>query len=339
MSSDIGRVVNNNTSIQQLQNLQQDKINQARQASNINFEGVIDLSQLFGAEDDMVYLQQQGLQRNWIADLKKEKKELTEETESRKSIEKAAKKNNERISSIEAVKKLAKEAEQKSKRYGKEIPEGVLLSLLDNIGPDDTIDDIMQKIKDAGFYDDDPILQYEILTFLLKVHSNKEYGNAKINVTLTAAKQRLEMQKGVQLRAAENTISASLSYQHEGLMGSAVDFRKEYTSLLEHTRDAPTFAKELVEKYPSTEEKQKFLALLLHALGEDVKKERDPKNLISGPSIERGELHTLITQIKDIQAIIGINVFFADRLKLIAKQLEMIGILPPSKTIASGSED
>src|SRR5690606_11830940 len=87
-------------------------------------------------------------------------------------------------------------------------------------------------------------------------------------------------------------------------------------------RDANTLFGELANKY-AYKELQKVIKFLLHSLGSDMKSK--------GPSIPRGELHTLLTETRTLQAILGVYRFFNKRMDLVNKLFSKAGLQMPKQ--------
>lgn len=81
-----------------------------------------------------------------------------------------------------------------------------------------------------------------------------------------------------------------------------------YRDITGNPRDSTTLFEELSSKY-AFKDLKKIVDFMLHSLGADLK--------ASGPSIARGLLHRLITETRNMQAILGVYRFFRGRMHLI----------------------
>ncbi|NGX31258.1 MAG: hypothetical protein K940chlam8_00624 [Chlamydiae bacterium] len=201
------------------------------------------------------------------------------------------------------VKNVSDVAEHFQKR-NKELDSDVLLELLDLLGPEDTPDQIMEKV--SRFFDD-PSLQDEVLDFLMKALDKDEA--VKLKRSVFTAKERLNTQLKREVVAGRNVIKEAQKYAEMGI-GSPTFLRNLYRDITGNPRTPHQLFEELSEQYMF--QQLKFVVgFLLHSIGADLN--------AKGPSIDRAELIRLFSESRVLQAILGVYLFFKSRLRLLQK--------------------
>ncbi|MBS0616207.1 MAG: type III secretion system gatekeeper subunit SctW [Verrucomicrobia bacterium] len=213
--------------------------------------------------------------------------------------------------------KLIQRLEAISKEYQDRNPElqaRTLQLLRSRISARDTVEDIMRKVRSTYI---DISLADEALDFLL------ETADAATREKILLAKEELNRIYEREIRAGRNMSSQAREFSSQGL-GSANALRDLYRNITGNPRDASTLFQELTTAYPY--DKMKIvLEFLLHSLGADLKSK--------GTSISRAELQRLMTETRNMQAILGVFRFFLSRMPMIASSFDRQGLpLPPKVT-------
>lgn len=218
----------------------------------------------------------------------------------------ASTKSEEEESALEMV----KEIEPISERYehaNPELQKRKLLSLKSKISADDSADDILAKAQEEF---GDPTLADEALSFLL------EASDKKTEEEIRLAKEELNKRYEKEIRAGKNIASQAREFSAKGL-GTPSALREIYRDLLKNPRDAHILFEEFSNQFPFNKMKN-VIAFILKSLGADLKSK--------GPTISRGELSTIIGEIRNMQAILGSFLFFRNRIKTIESSLQRVGL-------------
>ena len=212
--------------------------------------------------------------------------------------------------------KLIQRLEAISKEFQDRNPElqsRTLQLLRSRISARDTVEDIVRKVRSTYI---DLSLADEALDFLL------ETADAATRDKILRAKEELNRLFDREIRAGRNINTQAREFSSQGL-GSANALRDLYRNITGNPRDAQTLFQELTTAYPY--DKMKIvLEFLLHSLGADLKSK--------GTSISRAELQRLMTETRNMQAILGVFRFFQSRMGLIESSHERLG-LPMSSRI------
>jgi len=193
-------------------------------------------------------------------------------------------------------------------RRNAELKAQTLLSLREQIKPNDTKEEILKKAQD--FYPD-VTLADEALEFLLET-TDGELRNEVLN-----AKNELNETSGREIAAGRNI--SEVARQAESL-GTPTTMRELYRDITGTPRDSGTLFEELSKKYAFKQLKSVF-RFLFHSLGTDLKSK--------GPSIAQGELHRLMQETRSLQAILGVYRFFAGRMRLVHRLFAKEGLQMP----------
>ncbi len=197
--------------------------------------------------------------------------------------------------------KLIQRLEAISKEYQDRNPElqsRTLQLLRSRISERDTVEDIVRKVRSTYI---DLSLADEALDFLL------ETADAATRDRILRAKEELNRIYDREIRAGRNINTQAREFSSQGL-GSTNALRDLYRNITGNPRDAQTLFQELTTAYPY--DKMKIvLEFLLHSLGADLKSK--------GTSIGRAELQRLMTETRNMQAILGVFRFFQSRMGLI----------------------
>lgn len=231
---------------------------------------------------------------------KKEKEEKTEKSEKTEG-------------QIAEVKELQEVGEQYSRRNA-ELQTRSLLLLRSRITERDSKEEILRKVFELY---PDYSLADEALDFLL------ETTKGDLAEKIRQAKQELNAIHGREVRAGRNMGEQAREFSRQGL-GSPTALRDLYRDLTGNPRDSQSLFAELSNQF-NFDRMKTVIDFVLHSLGTDLKSK--------GPSIDRGELHRLMTQGRSMQAILGVYRFFKSRMPLLMAAFQQQGIgLPPKIT-------
>ncbi len=212
--------------------------------------------------------------------------------------------------SIQDIEAISEQFEQKNP----ELLRQNLVALRSRISKKDTAEEIFTKLT-ASY--PDPSLADEALDFLLAT------SDPEFSVKLEEVKKRLHGTFEREIRAGKNIMSESQAFAKQNL-GTATSLRDLYRDITGNPRDPSILFAELSTKY--TFEKMKtVIAFMLRSLGFDLRSK--------GPSIEPGELRRLMSEVRSMQAILGVYRFFQSRMVIIFSLFDMHDlILPPRIT-------
>lgn len=204
-----------------------------------------------------------------------------------------------------------KEEASKFEKKNPELKASILVLLLDKAKACRDKEELLKLIEQ--FYPD-PTLADDALDFLLAT----TVGTLKDLVQ--QAKDELNSTRGREIRAGKNIAEDVQKFVTLGL-GAPSKLRDLYRDITGNPRDPIALFMELGDRF-SYKEMRKVLAYLFHALGSDLKS--------GGPSIPPGFLHTLLTEVRNLQAGLGLMHFFKNRMRLINFLFERNEIPLPS---------
>lgn len=214
---------------------------------------------------------------------------------------------------VQAVEKLREVAEE-YQRKNPEMQARTLLSIQARISKGDSPDEILRKLKQVYI---DVALVDEAIDFLM------ETADADMQLTLGLAKNELYRVYEREVKAGRNIGIQAREFSQQGL-GSATALRDLYRNITGNPRDAITLFQELTSNYPLDKMKV-IIDFMLHSLGADVK--------AKGPSISREDLHRMMSETRNMQAILGLYRYFLSRMNLISSSFDRQGlVLPPRIT-------
>ncbi len=204
-----------------------------------------------------------------------------------------------------------KEQASKFEKRNPELKASILILLLDKVKGCRDKEELLKLLEQ--FYPD-PTLQDDALDFLLST----TVGDLKRIVQ--EAKDFLNATRGREIQAGKNISEEVQRYVSLGL-GAPSKLRDLYRDITGNPREPIALFMELGDRF-SYKEMRKVLAYLFHALGSDLKSQ--------GPSIPPGLLHTLLTEVRNLQAGLGVLHFFKNRMRLITFLFQRNGMpLPP----------
>jgi type III secretion protein W len=214
---------------------------------------------------------------------------------------------------VSAVEQLQETAEN-YQRKNPELQARTLLSLRVRISPQDTVEDILRKLREAY---PDLALTDEALEFLIAT------AGPEMRKLLEKTKAELNRLHERDIKAGRNIGAQARNFSSQGL-GSPTALRDLYRHIISNPRDANTLFQELSGNYPF-ERMKVVIDFVLHSLGADLKSK--------GPSISRQELERFMTETRNMQAILGIYKYFFSRMRLISSSFDRQGlVLPPRIT-------
>lgn len=210
-----------------------------------------------------------------------------------------------------------KEQASKFEKRNPELKSTILTLLLDKAKLCRDKDELLTLINQ--FYPD-PTLADEALDFLLST----TMGSLKEIVQ--QAKDALLAQRGREIQAGKNISDEVQKFVTLGL-GTPSKLRDLYRDITGNPREPIALFMELGDRF-NYKEMRKVLSYLFHALGSDLKSQ--------GPSIPPGMLHNLLTEVRSLQAGLGVLHFFRTRMRLIGFLFERNGLpVPPELTFES----
>ncbi len=235
---------------------------------------------------------------------------LREKSKPEESSKTEKEEEEEEVKAVEKLQEIAENTEKKNP----ELQARTLLSIRARISRKDSPEEILRKLKEVYL---DVALVDEAIDFLM------EACDADMRYTLEQAKTELYRTSEREVRAGRNIGIQSRAFAEQGL-GSAMALRDLYRSITGNPRDALSLFQELSTNYP-LDKMRTIIDFILHSLGADVK--------AKGPSISREELHRMMTETRNMQAILGIYRYFLSRMNLIASSFDRQGlVLPPRIT-------
>lgn len=186
-------------------------------------------------------------------------------------------------------------------RKNDELLARTLMILRGLIKDSDTKEDILEKVLEIY---PDYSLADEAMDYLL------ETSHGELRNIIQQAKDELNARYGREIIAGKNIAAQAREFSEQGL-GSASALRDIYRDVTGNPRDVHTLFEEFARLFDY--EKMKTASnFLFHSLGADLK--------AKGPSISRAELARLMEDTRSLQAILGVYLFFKERMKLIYKQ-------------------
>lgn len=211
-----------------------------------------------------------------------------------------------KVTEVKAKDELAQYFQQKNS----ELQSKTLIILRQRLAKDDTSEDILRKVLDIY---PDYTLADEALDYLAQTSS----GSLKTNIL--RAREALNNYYKREIVAGKNIATEAKTFSQEGL-GSPTALRDMYRDITGNPRTPHTLFDELSEQF-GFDKLSKVVDFLLHSMGSDLK--------AKGPSISRAELKRLIDDIRSLQAILGVYVFFRSRMSLMRGQFDKYEMMYP----------
>lgn len=225
------------------------------------------------------------------------------------SLDEKRKKQKEEALEKKAGEQRIERVDEISEDFSRKNPElqaRALLVLRTRLTSSDTAEEILRKVLES--YPDHSLAD-EALDFLIETSSGDLLERVK------KAKEDLNATHGREVRAGRNMGVQAREFATQGL-GSPTGLRDIYRDITGNPREASNLFSELSDKFTYGKMKS-VINFLLHALGADLKSK--------GPSIATGELHRLMTEARNLQAILWVYRFFQSRMKLIENSYKNAG--------------
>ena len=235
----------------------------------------------------------------------------TLETRTRKKDREDESKKTDQDKGVLEVQKV-EEVSDEFHRKNQELDPRTLLLLRSRISAKDTKESVHKKLLDTY---SDISLADDALDFLI------ETTDGVLKKTVREVKEEVNTLYSREIKAGRNMALQAREFSEKGL-GSPTALRDIYRDITGNPRDALTLFEHLSSNF-SFEKMKTVIAFVLHSLGADLK--------AKGPSIAPAELHRLLTEGRNMQAILGVFRFFATRMNLINAAFQRGGIkLPPN---------
>lgn len=237
--------------------------------------------------------------------------ESLENKRKRTNKEEDTEKAEQKQAGVVEVQRIEEVTEQYS-RKNPELQTRSLLLLRARINAGDTKDQILHKVLEMY---PDLSLADEALDFLLETTG----GSLADEVRL--AKEELNNNYTREIKAGRNIAEQARDFSSQGL-GSPTGLRNLYREVTGNPRDSNSLFNELTAKF-NYDKMKTVIDFLLHSMGSDLKSK--------GPSIDRGELHRLLTEARKLQSILGVFRFFQSRMNLIMAAFQRQGMELPMR--------
>ncbi len=230
--------------------------------------------------------------------------------ESRGKTAEAKEKRIEEVIQTEGQEDLSQEFNHRNPELDKE----KLLRLRGDLKEGSTPEEILAQVESV-FHD--ATLADEAMEYL------ERSTTGPLNTTVKAARVLLHNLRGREVVAGRNIAPAVKTYHKKGLGESPTELRELYRDITGNPREHNTLFSELAAVYPFDELKL-VVAFLLKSLGYDLKSK--------GPSIQQAELARLMTDMRNLQSILWVYLFFRARMKMIRSLFSKYQ-LPLSKSL------
>lgn len=203
------------------------------------------------------------------------------------------------VREIERIEKLSEEFQKRNP----ELQARALRLLRSRIQEDDSSEDIQRKVLEIY---PDHFLADEALDFVL------ETSTGELSKKAFLAKKQLNDFYSREIKAGKNIAEQVQEFSIQGLETS-IGLRKLYREITGNPRDCNTLFNTLLSLF-KYDKMQLVILFILHSLGSDLKSK--------GSSIDKGELHNLLTEARKLQAILGVFRFFESRMRFIATEFK-----------------
>lgn len=202
-------------------------------------------------------------------------------------------------------------AERFSKR-NQEFKAPILQLLADKVKDCKTKEDVLKVL--SQFYAD-PTIADDALEFLMEVTTGD------LNAMVREAKETHVAERGREIQAGRNIQEEVMKASGQKL-GTPTSLRDLYREITGNPREPVALFIELSDRY-AYKDMRKVLAFLFHSLGTDLKSQ--------GPSIAPGMLFRLLSEVRSLQAILGVYQFFKQRMNLVTSLFQKNSIEVPKQ--------
>ncbi len=187
-----------------------------------------------------------------------------------------------------------------------------LLILKSNFLASDDSEEILRKTLQAY---PDCSLADDALDYLEKISEDTLIARVR------EARDTLNKNFGREIVAGKNISKEARDFSQLDL-GSPTALRDLYREITGTERSANQLFEDLSTKFPF-EKLKEVIKFLLNALGRDIKSK--------GPSIEKPLLYKLLTETRNLQAILSLYLFFKQRMGIIFRGFDKNGLYYPKK--------
>lgn len=205
-----------------------------------------------------------------------------------------------------------KNASERFSRRNPELKPQILQLLLDKVKGCKDKEELLKIL--SQFYAD-PSVADDALDFLL------ETTVGDLNKIVQEAKEEHVQQFGREIAAGKN-IAQEVMKGADQKLGTPSTLRDLYRDITGNPREPVSLFLELSDRF-SYKDLRKVLAFLFHSLGSDLKSQ--------GPSIPPGMLHRLLSEVRSLQAILGVYQFFRMRMRLIDGLFQRNNLVMPKQ--------
>lgn len=225
------------------------------------------------------------------------------ETKIRRSPKEERSEKKERSRQVGQIDRLSEEFQQRNP----ELQARALRLLRSRLQEEDTAEDIQRKVSEIY---PDHFLADEALDFVLQTSTGELSKQAFL------ARKQINDFYSREIIAGKNIAAQVQEFSIQGLETS-IGLRALYREITGNPRDCNTLFNTLLSMFKYNKMKL-VIAFILHSLGSDLK--------AKGSSIDRGELHNLLTEARKLQAILGVFRFFESRMHFISAEFKRHGL-------------
>lgn len=187
-----------------------------------------------------------------------------------------------------------------------------LLILKSHLAETDTTEEVLRKVLEA--YSDFSVAD-DALEYLEKITEDKMLQQIK------KARTELNENFGREIIAGKNIAQEARSFATQGL-GSPNALRDLYRDITGNPRSPNKLFEELSMQFPF-EKLEKVIKFLLNSLGRDMK--------AKGSSIPKALLYSLLTETRNLQAILAVYLFFKGRMNLVYRGFDKHDLYYPKQ--------
>ena len=185
----------------------------------------------------------------------------------------------------------------------------ILSKMHEGLSDDDMLETVLKSYPDPSLADD-------ALDWLISSTKNRK----EVQEKLILSKEKLNADQAREIKAGKNIASEARSFSKE--LGTPTSLRDLYRDITGNPREPVPLFEELSTKF-DYQQMKKVIEFFLHSLGKDLKSK--------GPSIDLRELKRLLTDARQLQAILGVYSFFELRMAVIAHRFQKQSLsLPPN---------
>jgi type III secretion protein W len=209
---------------------------------------------------------------------------------------------------VDAISKTAEEYQNRNPEMQKRGLLGLKKAILEEDTPEQILDKVLSTYPDHYLAD-------EAFEFLAQTTDPA----TKIGMNLRKARDLLNERFGREVKAGRNINEQAKEFAKQGI-GTTGSLRDLYRDITGNPREPLSLFEELTEAF-TFDKMTTVLQFMLHSLGSDIKSK--------GPSIAPAELQRLFTEIRSMQAILGVYRFFFQRMLLIKGQFDRYNLSMP----------